>query len=127
MKSIALLLMIVAGSASAALESNTKWKAGKEQGGIVQKVELDLKKTAVGSAFEIVVDWQPGTTVEVTGKITRSTPNRIEFTFEDSFGNSGKGVILSKGKSVAIDFDTTTIAEPRGARQLGAYTLKPSK
>ncbi len=127
MKAIALLFSILTGAAFAALEPNTDWKASKEQGGIAQVVELNLKKTSIGSSFDIVVDWQPGTTVEVAAKITRSTPDRIEFTFEDNFGNSGKGVITSKGKSAEIDFETTTIAEPRGARQLGAYTLKQSK
>ena len=127
MKTIALLFTFLTGVAFAELKPNTDWKATKEQGGIAQEVELNLKKTVVGSSFDIVVDWQPGTTVEVTAKITRSTADRIEFTFEDNFGNSGKGVITSKGKSVEIDFDTTTVAEPRGARQLGAYTLKQSK
>ena len=81
----------------------------------------------MGSDFEAVVEWTPGTTVEVTAKITSRTKDRIEFTFEDSFGNHGKGTLISKGKSADLDFETTKLVEPRGARQLGNYTLKQTK
>lgn len=124
---IASLLILSIGPAFAELKAGTTWHATKEQGGISQSVEVVLKKMAVGTSFEATVEWTPGSSVEVTAKITKSDKERIEFTFEDSFGNTGTGTLTSKGKTADIDFKTTTVVESRGARQLGPYTLKQTK
>lgn len=127
MKRIAAIFLLLSGAAFADLREHSEWKAQLEQGGVKQAVEVSLGKLAVGAEFDAVVEWSPGTTVEVTAKITSRTKDRIEFTFEDSFGNGGKGTLISKGKSAQLDFETTKLVEPRGARQLGAYTLNPTK
>lgn len=131
MKSIitltSLTALLLAAPASAGLEAGSTWHATKEQGGVSQSVEVVLGKLAVGTSFEATVEWTPGTSVEVTAKISKSGAERIEFTFEDSFGNTGTGVLTSTGNTAEIDFTTTKLVEPRGARQLGAYTLRKAK
>lgn len=127
MKLISSILLLLSAVALADLKEQSEWKVQKEQGGIKQAVGVSLGKLDAGAKFEAVVEWTPGTTVEVTAKITRRTKDRIEFTFEDSFGNRGKGTLISKGKTAELDFETTDLVEPRGARQLGPYTLNPSK
>jgi hypothetical protein len=46
-----------------------------------------------------------------TGKIT--SKGTVEFTFEDSFSNTGTGTISRAGKDIIVSMKMTNVAEPR--------------
>jgi hypothetical protein len=82
-------------------------------GGGVFEVSLEKQGDVIQLSFNAAYSDGHGAAPDGsgTGKITPK--GTVEFTFEDSFSNTGTGTISRAGKDIIVSMKMTNVAEPR--------------
>ncbi len=65
-----------------------------------------------------------GAAPDGTGTGNLNDKNELEFTFEDSVGNKGTGVLKKTGQSLQLTMKAETVNDPRAVKLYGVIALK---
>ena len=102
--------------------------AGKYEGVMRGKsaFELEVEKTPDGFtvSFSAANDDGSGAAPDGGGVGKLNARGELEFTFEDSFGNKGRGVLKSDAKGHVLAIDITDVVEPRAIVHYGQRRMK---
>jgi hypothetical protein len=82
------------------------------KGQAVFQLSLTQKGKQVQVGFDAVYDDGHGAAPDGDG-MGKVVGQKVQFTFEDSFGNSGSGMITRTSDGVILSMTTTHVAEPR--------------
>lgn len=126
--------MIICGTANA-IEFSGQGKTGMNNYGVNLKITASGESELNKFDLEGTIAWDRGVVVEFEGKGTLDSEKKLTFTFKDSFGNTGTGMLYAvveteetKGKNPHfMTMNATTVIEPKAARQLFDYLLTEIK
>jgi hypothetical protein len=111
---VALLTILTAWPVAAA--DPTDWTGEFKtsvHGGGVFELSLEQQGDAIQLSFNAAYSDGHGAAPDGSGTGKINPKGTVEFTFEDSFGNTGTGIINRAGKDIIVSMKMANVAEPR--------------
>jgi hypothetical protein len=110
----ALLAMSTAWPVAAADPTNWigEFKTSVHGGGVFE-LSLEQQGDAIQLSFNAAYSDGHGAAPDGSGTGIINLKGTVEFTFEDSFGNTGTGTISRTGKDIIVSMKMGNVAEPR--------------
>lgn len=128
MKSALLFACLLFGLAACGAEPKVFSFVGKYEAALRGKsgLQLEVEKNAGSYAVSFLAAHTDGTGAapDGGGRGTINARGELEFTFEDSFGNQGRGVLKRTPKGFVVMIESTAVEEPRAIVHYGTRTLK---
>jgi|HubBroStandDraft_4_1064222.scaffolds.fasta_scaffold267923_2 hypothetical protein len=111
---VALLAISIASPVAAA--DPTDWTGEFKtsvHGGGVFELSLEQQGGAIQLSFNAAYSDGHGAAPDGSGTGKMNPKGTVEFTFEDSFSNTGTGIISRAGKDIIVSMKMTNVVEPR--------------
>lgn len=105
---------------AASLEGRYEAARGKS----VLSLEVQGTRNGFDVSFSAANDDGSGAAPDGGGAGKLNARGELEFGFEDSFRNKGRGVLKRAGKGFVVTLDLTTAEDPRAAVHYGERRLK---
>jgi len=115
---VLLISIVLAGSAFNSLSAEPNW-AGEYaarnllNGQAVFGLSIEQSGDVIQISFDAAYSDAHGAAPDGGGPAKIAGKNKLAFTWEDSFQNSGTGTITRAGDGIVVSMETTHVVEPR--------------
>ena len=112
------ILIVLSATASSIHSAEPQW-AGKYadenflNGQAVFQMSVDQSGNAIQVSFDAAYSDAHGAAPDGQGLAKITGKNMLEFTWEDSFNNSGTGTIIRAGDGIKVSMKTTRVVDSR--------------